>query len=258
MLKEDRDKERLALKTEFVIKNYTGGALEVANLFGYKKSTSITNICNFDPRRAKDARSIVRLQIEGLERHYQIPIEIFEHSVRFDEELISSTIEKYRAKLKKKEETTSIFSPNPELLKKLEGDWYSYFYPSADFIEIQSIKTSINSDYSVTDEYGNRGMVNFGVDQSIIIKESKNSKNITSIVFNNRTITYSIFPYSMISRTNSSNRAINYFGFFSRKKFDIETAKKILGEDRKLMQIQIPYEFEDRMAPYYKIGVRYQ
>ena len=256
MLKEDRYKERLALKTEFIIKNYTGGALEVANLFGYKKSTSITNICNFDPRRAKDARSIVRLQMEGLERHYQIPIEIFERSVIFDKELLAKMIDEHRAKLKKREERSSIFSPNPELLKKLEGVWYSYFYPSADFIELQSIQTTINLDYSVIDEYGNKGMVNFGIDQSIIIKESKNSKNITSIVFNNRTITYSIFPYSMISRTNSSNRAINYFGFFSRKKFDIETAKKILGEDRKLMQIQIPYEFEDRMAPYLRIDVR--
>jgi hypothetical protein len=256
MLKEDRNKERLALKTDFVIKNYTGGALEVANLFGYKKSTSITNICNFDSRRAKDARSIVRLQMEGLERHYQIPIEIFDHSVRFDEKLIVEMIDKYRDELKKREETTSIFSPNPGLLEKLKGDWYSYFYPSANFVELQSIQTTINPDYSVIDEYGNRGMVNFGADQSIIIKESKNSKNLTSIIFNNRTITYSIFPYSMISRTNSSNRAINYFGFFSRKKFDIETAKKILGEDRSLMQIQIPYEFEDRMAPYYKIAVK--
>jgi len=256
MLKEDRYKERLALKTEFIIKNYTGGALEVANLFGYKKSTSITNICNFDPRRAKDARSIVRLQMEGLEKHYQIPLEIFDHSVRFDEMLITNMIDEYRTKLKEREERTAIFSPNIKLLKKLEGDWYSYFYPSADFIELQSIKTTINLDYSVIDEYGNRGIVNFGADQSIIIKESKNSKNLTSIIFNNRTITYSIFPYSMISRTNSSNRAINYFGFFSRKKFDIETAKKILGKDRNLMQIQIPYEFEDRMAPYYKIDVR--
>ncbi|SFV59968.1 hypothetical protein MNB_SV-12-1248 [hydrothermal vent metagenome] len=256
MLKEDRDKERLAQKTDFVIKNYTGGALEVANLFGYKKSTSITNICNFDPRRAKDARSIVRLQMEGLEKHYQIPVEIFDHSVRFDEELISNMIEEYRIKLKKQKETTSIFTPNSKLLKKLEGIWYSYFYPSADFIELQSIQTTINPDYSVIDEYGNRGIVNFGVDQSIIIKESKNSKNLTSIIFNNRTITYNIFPYSMISRTNSSNRAINYFGFFSRKKFDIETAKKILGKDRSLMQIQIPYEFEDRMAPYYRIDVK--
>jgi hypothetical protein len=256
MLKEDRDKERLALKTDFVIKNYTGGALEVANLFGYKKSTSITNICNFDSRRAKDARSIVRLQMEGLERHYQIPLEIFDHSVRFEEKLIADMIEEYRVKLKEKEDRASIFTPNPKLLKKLEGDWYSYFYPSANFIELQSIKTTVYSDYSVIDEYGNRGVVNFGVDQSIIIKESKNSKNLTSIIFNNRTITYSIFPYSMISRTNSSNRAINYFGFFSKKKFDTETAKKILGEDRTLMQIQIPYEFEDRMAPYYKIGVR--
>jgi len=256
MLKEDRDKERLALKTDFIIKNYTGGALEVANLFGYKKSTSITNICNFDPRRAKDARSIVRLQMEGLERHYQIPLEIFDHSVRFDDKLLISMIDEYRNKLKEKEKRTSIFSPNPKLLTKLQGDWYSYFYPSANFIELQCIKTTVNLDYSVIDEYGNRGMVNFGVDQSIIIKESKNSKNLTSIIFNNRTITYSIFPYSMISRTNSSNRAINYFGFFSRKKFDIETAKKILGEDRELMQIQIPYEFEDRIAPYYQIGVR--
>ena len=256
MLKEDRDKERLALKTDFVIRNYTGGALEVANLFGYKKSTSITNICKFDSRRAKDARSIVRLQMEGLERHYQIPIEIFDHSVRFDEKLIASIIEEYRDKLREREERTSIFSPNPKLLKKLAGDWYSYFYPSANFIELQSIKTTINLDYSVVDEYGNSGMVNFGADQSIIIKESKNSKNLTSIIFNNRTITYSIFHFSMISRTNSSNRAINYFGFFSRKKFDTETAKKILGEDRDLMQIQIPYEFEDRMAPYLQIDVR--
>ena len=256
MIKEDIYKERLAQKTDFVIKNYTGGALEVANLFGYKKSTSITNICNFDKRRAKDARSIVRLQMEGLEKHYQIPLEIFDNSIKFDEKLIANMIDEYRAKLKRKEEQTSIFNPNSKLLKKLEGDWYSYFYPSANFIELQSIKTTISSDYSVIDEYGNRGMVNFGADQSIIIKESKNSKNLTSIIFNNRTITYSIFPYSMISRTNSSNRAINYFGFFSRKKFDIETAKKILGEDRNLMQIQIPYEFEDRMAPYLKIDVR--
>jgi len=253
MLKEDQQKEILAKKTDFVIKKYTGGVLEVANRFGYKKSTSITNISKFNPQKAKETRSIVQLQMEGLQRHYQIPVAIFDHSVPFDEELIVEMVEKYKKSLKLKSESSSIFSPNPILMDKLEGEWYSYFYPSANFVEIQIIKTTVNSDYSVIDEYNNRGVVNFGVDQSIIIKESNNSKNLTSIVFNNRTVTYNIFPYSMTSRTNSSNRAINYFGFFSRKKLDLEVAKMILGEDRSLMQLQIPYEFEDRIAPYYSL-----
>jgi len=252
MLKEDRQKDILAKKTNFIIKRYTGGALEVANKFGYKKSTSITNICKFNPLKAKESRSINLLQIEGLERHYQIPIEVFENYIDYDEDTIIQMVEEYRNKLQDKKETQSIFKPNSRIIGKLEGDWYSYFYPSANFVEVQCIKTTINSDYSVIDEYNNKGVLNIGLDQSIIIKESNNSKNLTSIIFNNRTVTYQIFPYSMISRTNSSNRAINYFGFFSRKKFDTPTAKEILG-DKNLMQLQIPHKFEDRLAPYYSL-----
>jgi hypothetical protein len=254
MIKEDRQKEILAKKTSFIIKKYTGGVLEVANKFGYKKSTTITNICKYNSKRPKESRSIVILHMEGLEKHYKIPIKVFDHSVDYNEEVITQMVEEYREELKDKQSIKSIFKLNKKLLNKLQGDWYSYFYPSANFIEVQCIKTVINSDYSVVDEYNNRGVLYIGSDQSIIVKESNNSKNLTSIVFNNRTVTYKIFPYSMISRTNSTNRAINYFGFFSKKKFDVKTAKEILGEDRNLMKLQIPYDFEDRIAPYYNIS----
>ena len=248
MLKEDRQKENLAKKTDFIIKKYTGGVHEVANLFGYKKSTSITNICHFDAKRPKASRSIVQLQMEGLQRHYQIPVTIFDDSVPYDEELIKKMIEEYRLKFSKKKEFQSLFIANEELIDKLKGDWYSYFYPSANYIEVQCIKTTINSNYTVIDEYKNRGIVHIGSDQSLIVKESNNSKNITTITFNNIAITYDIFPYAMCSRTNITNRPINFFGFFSRKKLDTKSVKEILGEDRSLMQLQIPYEFEERVA----------
>jgi hypothetical protein len=250
MYNEDEKKELLAKKVDFIIKKYTGGVQEVANLFGYKKSTSISNICQFNLKRPKASRSIVQLQMEGLERHYQIPIEIFDHAVAYDEELIISMVEKYKIKVQEQKKSQSLFENNPQLIEKLQGDWYSYFYPSSNLLEVQSIKTTIQSDYTVIDEYQNRGLVHIGADQSIIIKESNNSKNITAITFNNRMITYKIFPYSMISRTNATNRSINYFGFFSREQFDTQVVKQILGEERNLMQLQIPYEFEERVAAY--------
>ena len=77
--------------------------------------------------------------------------------------------------------------------------------------------------------HNNKGKLLIGKNQSIILKESRNSKNITSITFDNNRVAYGIFPFSRVSKSNSMNKELFNFGIFSREKLELDRAKEILG-----------------------------
>ena len=168
---------------------------------------------------------------------YNIPIEIFE-----DEAI--NTKEKVDEILKDRDE---IFIKDYELLNKLKGDWYLYSYPSSSAIaEVWETETTIYEDFFVEDMHGNRGKLFIGKNQSIILKESRNSKNITSITFDNNRVAYGIFPFSRVSKANSINKELFNFGIFSHEKLEINKAKEILGAV-KGVQLQMKQDILERI-----------
>jgi hypothetical protein len=142
---------------------------------------------------------------------------------------------------------------NNELLRRLEGVWYGYFHHSNQFKPPHQIKTTIHDDYSVTDANGNSGQLCIGRhNQSMIIKESKNSKNLISMTFDNHRVAYKLFPVSLVSKRNSVNREMLSFGFFSKKELNQDIVEKILGEV-KSVQLKMHCDFDERISEY--IGI---
>ncbi len=145
-------------------------------------------------------------------------------------------------------ELNSVFKRDYELIPKLIGRWYLYSYPSNPKVsEVWRTEVHIYDDLTVLDAHRNRGKVYIGKKQSLIIKQSHNSKNLTVTSFDNDRVTYGNFPFSRIAKSNSVNREILSFGFFSREKIDKKEAKEILGE-LSLVQLQIDYDFIDRVS----------
>ena len=168
---------------------------------------------------------------------YNIPMEIFEDkSINTKEQIYNI--------LKNRED---IFHKNSELLASLKGTWYLYSYPSnPSLAKVWETETIIHPDYSVEDMHQNRGRLLIGKNQSIILKQSSNSKNITSITFDNNRVAYGKFPFSRVSKSNGLNREIFNFGFFSRDKVDLDEAVEILG-DLKSVQIKISHDMLERI-----------
>jgi hypothetical protein len=94
----------------------------------------------------------------------------------------------------------------------------------------------IYEDFSVEDMHKNRGKLFIGQNQSIIIKQSNNSKNLTSITFDNNQVTYNSFAFSRVSKSNKLNKELFNFGFFSRKKMSEDDAREILGEKERIQK----------------------
>jgi len=171
---------------------------------------------------------------------YNIPMDIFE-----DEEIDSSEMIDKRLK---QSAVRDIFKQNHKLLDKLLGRWYLYSYPSnPNLSEVWSTETYIYEDSTVLDVHKNRGLLYIGQNQSIIIKESHNSKNITTTVFDNDRVTYGNFPFSRIAKSNNFNREIVSFGFFSRRAIEKNEAKDILGKIEKV-QLQMDYSVIERIS----------
>jgi len=171
---------------------------------------------------------------------YNIPMEIF------DNEKLNSK-ESIKILLGKKEKNNSMFQNNYELLDKLIGRWYLYSYPSnLKLSDVWITETNIYENFLVEDMHKNQGKLYVGKHQSIIIKESNNSKNITSITFDNDRVTYQNFPFSRISKSNGLNKELLNFGFFSRKKMTKEEAQEVLGNPKEI-QIQMNYEMLERI-----------
>lgn len=171
---------------------------------------------------------------------FNIPIEIFNNKNINTEEMIHNLLETVKNE-------NSMFQKNYEVLKRITGEWYLYSYPSQrNFSEVWETETTINEDLSVEDKHRNRGKLYIGKHQSIILKESRNSKNITSITFDNNRVTYEKFPFSRVSKSNSLNKELFNFGFFSRDKVDLDEAKEVLGKIEKV-QLQMDYEMLERI-----------
>jgi len=170
---------------------------------------------------------------------YSLPMEIFENTN------ISSSSQ-IESMLFIKE--TNHFYENKELLNKLVGVWYLYSYPSnPNYTEVYTTKHTIYDNGKVVDEHNNRGKVYFGKNQSLIVKESNNSKNLTTITFDNNRVTYENFIFSRVSKSINLNKELFNFGFFSKEKLEVEEVKRVLGVKNNT-QIQIDYGMLERLS----------
>ncbi|CAA6821360.1 MAG: Unknown protein [uncultured Sulfurovum sp.] len=170
---------------------------------------------------------------------YNIPMEIFENENINREEIIDELLDQA--------EQNIMFHDDHDILDKLAGLWYVYSYPSNPKLsEVWCTETTIYENFQVEDAHKNRGKLYIGEKQSIILKESNNSKNVTSITFDNNRITYETFPFSRVSKSNSLNKELFNFGFFSRRKMSKEEAKEVLGSVNEV-QLQMNYELLERI-----------
>jgi len=172
---------------------------------------------------------------------YNIPVEIFENKD-------IDTIEKIDELLAQQHKELKIFAHNKDILDKLVGVWYMYSYPSNPRLaDIWETETTFYNDYRVKDEHKNEGTLHIGKNQTLILKESNGSKNITSITFDNARIFYNVFLFSRVSKSNSVNKELFNFGICSRKKLDKKEVKRILGEVNEV-QLQINYDILERIS----------
>ncbi len=127
------------------------------------------------------------------------------------------------------------------------GEWYAYFYSSQIDALPHTIKHTIDTNGKVEDENGNRGQLFLGSHQSMIIKEAQNSKNLVSYTFTNSQVAYATFVFTLTSKSDKVNEEMLNFGFFSKKRFEADAIKTLLGAKEK-MQMKIDKEFLERVA----------
>jgi transcriptional regulator with XRE-family HTH domain len=220
-------------KLKYVIKTLHLTTKEVAKELEISQGM-VSQILNYRNNRLR------RIHLHAICHAYSIPIEIFENREVNSTELIDQML--------KESQNGSMFRKDYELLDKLLGKWYLYSYPSnPNLSEVWATETYFYEDFSVEDMHQNRGKLLIGKNQSIIIKESHNSHNLTSITFDNEKVTYKNFAFSRVSKSNSLNQELFNFGFFSRKKMETEEAKEILGEIKKV-QLHMDYEMLKRIS----------
>jgi len=264
------DKNRLLKeKLSYIIEEHIdGGAEELTKVFGYERQNAISNMCSNSSKN-----SVIRkLHMESIERHYKIPISIWNFDIPMNKNLIQELIYKYRLKLTQQEkekkeylkyqklikegslnfsDRDTIFQKNKKLFEKLKGVWYAYLYASnpksAEQTEgIWIVKTTIYDDYSVVDYWENRGYLKIGKHESLIIKESYDNDDLTVIRFPNRQVPSQNFRFVIVSNQNNTTHEMVNFGFYSRKKYTAKEAKRILGDINK-SQLKLDLDFNDRI-----------
>jgi transcriptional regulator with XRE-family HTH domain len=223
-------------KLNFIINHLKLDVKEIAHLFGVKPAY-------ISKLREQSHNSLKPMHLYAFSSAFNIPYKIFDKNVNTTEQ-IKTILEK-----EKKVSKELFFKKNKQLLEDIKGDWYAYFYPSNQFSDIYRIKTSINNDGTIIDENNNFGKLLIGTNQSLIIKEAFNSKNLITIVFDNHKVAYDLFHFSLISKRNHIPREMFNFGFFSRQEIPLDKVKKILGEKEKI-QLKMLCEFEERIAEY--------
>jgi len=180
-----------------------------------------------------------KIHLYALSHAYNIPMDIFEDESINTKNQIDHML---------KQASFDIFEKDYKILEKLIGVWYLYSYPSnPNLSEVWTTQTHIYDDFTVLDIHNNKGKLHIGTKQSMIIKQSNNSKNLTVTVFDNDRITYGAFPFSRIAKSNNFNREILSFGFCSKEKLSKERAKAILGSIEKV-QLQIDYDIIERIS----------
>jgi hypothetical protein len=264
------DKNRLLKsKLNYIINEHIdGGAEELTRVFGYERQNAISNMSSNNSKN-----SVIRkVHMESIERHYQIPVSIWNHNVPMKKSIIWELIYEYRLKLKQQEterkeylkyqkllkegslnfsDRDTIFKKNKKLFDKLKGVWYAYLYASnpksAEKTEgIWIVETTIYDDYSVVDYWENRGYLKIGKHESLIIKESYDNDDLTVIRFPNRQVPSQNFRFVIVSNQNNTAHEMVNFGFYSRKKYTPQEAKRILG-DKSKSQLKLDLDFNDRI-----------
>jgi len=224
------------VKLAYVIKTLGLVTKDIAKELGVTSSL-ISQIKN----HYEDSNRLRNIHLYAICFAYDIPIEIFK-----DKGVDSA--EKIDFLLSQKSQSATTFSTNQEVMDKLTGEWYMYSYPSnSNLTDVWETKTVFYDDYSVIDEHDNKGTLHVGQNQSIILKESTGSKNITSITFDNSRVFYNVFLFSRVSKSNNMNKELFNFGICSRKKLDKNEVKKILGAVNEV-QLQVNYEMLERIS----------
>lgn len=246
-----QDKQLRAKKFDYILDEYLS-AVEVQKFFGYDSPNMMYKLRHGDS-------PLTAPHIKLLEYMCHIPSEVFEKNVRFNKDstlevdnIIKNNYEK-QIKEDKEVDTKFPFYENKNLLKRLTGTWYAYSFGTSpdDGIEtsgVYTIETTIHDDQTVTDMNGNRGRLFLGHNQSTIIKESKNSRDLITMVFNNTEVSYGRFHFSIQSQRNVVRRRMCNFGFFSKKKLNEKEYMNILGDKIEKMQLQIDSEFVERVS----------
>ena len=223
-------------KLNFIIDYLKLDVKEIEKTFGYKSG--------YVSKLRSDTYSTLKpIHFYAFESAYGISRKIFtDRKINSSSQIIA--ILKPKSKKQK-----GIFEENEFVFEKLVGRWYAYVYPGNPFIPMYCIETIIHPDYTITDENNNYGQLLIGELQSLFIKKAINSKNFISILFDNADVGYELFHFSMLSKSGQVKREMSNFGFFSRKKIDLEVAKTILGE-RKNVQLKIDFDLKERVAEY--------
>jgi hypothetical protein len=234
----------LAQLLDIVIDRYIKVASHITQVFGFKSNTMISNL-----RNSNHSSTINKLHMDGLEKYFDIPVEIWS-DVNISEEALDELITTYREK-KSSNEQNSVFKKNQKLFDKLKGVWYAYLYASnpesaKDTEGIWIVETTIYDDYSVVDFWGNRGYLKLGKRESLIIKESYDNDDLTVIRFPNRQVPSSHFRFVILSNQNNTEYEMVNFGFYSRIKYSPKDAKEILG-DKNNLQLKLDLYFNDRI-----------
>jgi len=226
-------------KLGFIIDYLNIDAKDVADLFGVKPSY-ISKLLGYTYGILKP------MHLYAFVGAYNIPFKIFDKKVKTSTQIIEILTEH------QKEKKNALFKKNKQLINNIQGDWYAYFYPSNRFADIYRIKTTINEDGSVIDANGNSGKLFIGTNQSLIIKEAKNSKNLVTITFDNHQVAYEMFHFSLVSKRNHNNLEMFNYGFFSRYEIESKMLKDILGEKAKV-QLKMECDFAERISEYVEI-----
>ncbi|CAA6803316.1 MAG: Unknown protein [uncultured Sulfurovum sp.] len=208
-------------------------------------------------KHAKQKKELQEKILQKLEEAELIPKDIFNKNFQ-KRGALDSYIREHKTMLLKqsdsKEEpkfSNPIFPKNEKLFEKLKGIWYGYVYPSNPASAehgIWEVKTIIGDDYSVVDQpWGNKGYLKLGKNESLIIKESYDHDDLTTIRFSNRQVPSEHFRFVVISNQNHTLNEMVNFGFFSRKRYPLEEAKEILG-DRESKQLKLDIAFNERLT----------
>jgi len=226
-------------KLSFIIDYLKLNVKEIADLWGMQ-SNYISKL------REHTHNSLRPMHLYAFTGAYNIPHKVFDKKVKISTEVINILKEA------KKEKINNIFEKNKKLMEKLKGKWYAYIYPSNPNSAIKSegiwiVETYINNDYSVVDEYQNSGILKIGKNQSLIIKESYDERDLTIIRFSNRQIAYKHFRFVIVSTQNGTEHEMINFGFYSRTKYTPTEAKEILG-DTSNIQLKLDLDFNDRLV----------
>jgi len=239
--------KKLAEKLHYLIDNhYIKAASDITQAFGFRSNTMVSNLKNIN-----HSATLNRLHMDGLEKYFQIPPKIFDSDVQTEE--IGNIIKEYKDALSERGNgfNHNHSTHNNKLFKKLKGEWYAYLYPSNPKSAVKSkgvwiIKTTITEDYRVVDEWKNEGVLQIGQNQSLIIKESYDERDLTVIRFQNRQVSYGSFRFVIISTQNGSENEMINFGFYSKKKYSPKKAKEILGD---LEKVQLKLDLDFYNAP---------